>query len=119
MSKSIAAALLGAVAGAVVLYLVQGSRPAPLPVLSAADVRAIVEKEQAPLVDRLDQLLHAVEAPPMAAAPARVESKPPPPSDLEPVTARIDALEAKIDQLLKAKSDQEIAVRKMFEPKPI
>src|SRR5262245_7430059 len=98
MTRSIVAVLIGAVIGAAVLYLVQGSRSTPLSILDAAEVRAIVQKEQAPLVDRLDQLLRAVEASqtPAAAAPARVETKPPPPPDLEPVTSRIDALEAKI-----------------------
>lgn len=121
MANSIVAALLGAVVGAGVLYLVQESRTAPLPVVSAAEVRAIVQKEEAPLVDRIDQLLREVEASqtPAATAPARVETKPPPPPDFEPITSRMDALEAKVDQLLKAKSDQELAVRKMFEPKPI
>jgi len=119
MAKSIVAALIGAVGGAVVLYLVQDGRTGPLPVVSAAEVRAIVQKEEAPLVDRLDQLLRVVEAPPVSSAPARVEAKPPPPPDLEPITSRIDALEAKIDHLLKVRSDQELAFRKMFEPKPV
>ena len=121
MANSIVAALIGAVVGAGVLYLVQESRTAPLPVVSAAEVRAIVQKEEAPLVDRIDQLLREVEASqtPPATAPARVETKPPPPPDLEPITSRIDALEAKIDQVLKAKSDQDLAIRRMFEPKPV
>jgi hypothetical protein len=118
--KTIFAAMGGSVVGAALVLVFENGRPPALPTLGAAEVRAIVRAEEAPLQARLDQLTRDVEALPTASAPApapeRVEVKPPPPPlDLGPVTSRIDALEAKLDRLIDPSKEQELAARKLAE----
>jgi hypothetical protein len=70
--KTIFAAMGGSVVGAALVLVFENGRPPALPTLGAAEVRAIVRAEEAPLQARLDQLTRDVEALPTHGGSLRV-----------------------------------------------
>jgi len=120
--KPMVAAVLGALIGGAVVFLVQGERAGQPLVLTVADVQAAVHAAQVPLQDQLAQVSRDLQVLRATPEPARMEVKPAPPVDLDAVasridgvTSRIDTLEEKIDRLIQSTSDRELAARKLTE----
>lgn len=113
--KPMVAAFGGSILGATAVVLVHGRREPPMGTGSAAEIRTTLHAEVARLDGLLDQLrvdLGVLRATP---ASARVEVDPAPPVDLRPLSARIDALEESVAQLLATASDEALAQRKEAE----